>query len=287
MNDVINVVGISGGKDSTATALYAIENIEEPLQFFFCDTGLESPITYEYISYLDEKLKSLTGGGVEVIKADFTEAMSRKRERLIASGEQERAKHVYPTGVPFLDVCILMGRFPSSKCRFCTSELKQNVIKKKLIELSIEGNVFSWVGERAEESIARAKKDVRETVYKNKNGNEVYIYRPILRWSEQQCFDKLKQHGIEPNPLYAKGFTRVGCFPCVMSRKNEVRMVAETCPEVIEKIKDWEERVALASSPESFATFFHPVKTNGALGIEEVVKWSKTSYGGKQYQLSF
>lgn len=63
MSEVINVIGISGGKDSTATALYAIENIEEPLRFVFCDTGIESPATYEYIAYLDEKFKALTGGG--------------------------------------------------------------------------------------------------------------------------------------------------------------------------------------------------------------------------------
>lgn len=63
MSEVIDVVGISGGKDSTATALFAIENLETPPRFVFCDTGLESPITYEYIAYLDEKLKALTGGG--------------------------------------------------------------------------------------------------------------------------------------------------------------------------------------------------------------------------------
>lgn len=63
MNDVIDVVGISGGKDSTATALYAIENLETPPRFVFCDTGIEAPVTYEYIAYLDEKFKALTGGG--------------------------------------------------------------------------------------------------------------------------------------------------------------------------------------------------------------------------------
>ena len=285
MSEVINVIGISGGKDSTATALLAIENIKKPLKFFFCDTGLESPITYEYIDYLDEKLKSLTGGGIEVIKADLSEAMARKRERLIANGEVERAKHVYPTGVPFLDVCIYYGRFPNSQSRFCTGTLKQKVITKKLVELSEQANVFSWVGERADESLARSKKDDRETVYKNPNGNEVYIYRPILRWKQEQCFEMLKKHGIKPNPLYEKGFSRVGCFPCIMCRKNELKLIAETCPEVVGKIKAWEERVSLAAAPDSFSTFFHPTKCGGGFGIEAAIEWSKTSRGGKQYQL--
>lgn len=285
MSDVINVIGISGGKDSTATALYAIENIEEPLRFVFCDTGLESPITYEYIDYLDGKLKELTGVGIEVIKADLSEAMARKRERLVASGDTERAKHITPTGTPFLDVCLLNGRFPSSLVRFCTGTLKQSVIEKKLFELSEYGNVFSWVGERADESLARSKKNVREMIFKNSNGNEVYIYRPILRWKQEQCFEMLKKHGIKPNPLYEKGFSRVGCFPCVMARKDELRLIAETCPEVIDKIKSWEEQVSKVAPPNAFSTFFHPVKCGGSFGIEAAVEWSKTSRGGKQYQL--
>ena len=63
MNDIIDVVGISGGKDSTATALLAFEHLETPPRYVFCDTGLEAPVTYEYVEYLSEKLKAWTGGG--------------------------------------------------------------------------------------------------------------------------------------------------------------------------------------------------------------------------------
>ena len=37
---------------------------------------------------------------------------------------------------------------------------------------------------------------------------------PILNWSSQDVFDLL---GDEVNPLYAQGFDRVGCFPCLAS----------------------------------------------------------------------
>ena len=286
MSDVINVIGISGGKDSTATALYAFENIEEPLRFVFCDTGLESPITYEYIEYLDAKLKELTGGGIEVIKADFSKKMERKRERLIANGEAERAKHIYPTGNPFLDLCICNGRFPGSKARFCTADLKIRPIQNFMKALALEGKtVINWSGERAEESLARSKRLVKETWFTSDNGGSASVYRPILRWKEQDCFNKLKQFGIEPNPLYAKGFSRVGCFPCIMCRKSELQLIAETCPEVIDKIKSWEEQVSKAAAPDAFSTFFHPAKCGGGFGIEAAIEWSKTSRGGKQYQL--
>jgi 3'-phosphoadenosine 5'-phosphosulfate sulfotransferase (PAPS reductase)/FAD synthetase len=37
---------------------------------------------------------------------------------------------------------------------------------------------------------------------------------PVLDWSSQDVFDLL---GDEVNPLYAQGFDRVGCFPCLAS----------------------------------------------------------------------
>lgn len=283
MSEVINVIGISGGKDSTATALYAIENIEEPLRFVFCDTGIESPATYEYIAYLDDKFKALTGRGVEVVKADFADRIAKKKAKLIANGEpMRRIEAMEATGNPFLDLCIWKGRFPSTKARFCTQELKIFPTINYIKSLMTEGvTVMSWSGERAEESLARSKKPVKEVLLKTENAI-AYTHRPILRWTEQMCFDKLKEHGIEPNPLYAQGFKRVGCFPCVMCRKSEIKRIADLYPDVFELLKEWEALVAQASKCQagSFFAWEGNRKT-----IEDHIEWSKTSRGGKQYQL--
>lgn len=278
----INIVGISGGKDSTATALVAIENLKTPPRFVFCDTGIESPATYEYIEYLSEKLNALTGQGVEVIKADFSARMEKKAEKLRNQGEIARAEALAPTGNPFLDLCIWKGRFPSTKARFCTQELKIEPIKKLFLPILENGDdVISWSGERAEESMARAKKSEKEVLFKAKNGT-AYTYRPILRWAEKECFDMLARHGIKPNPLYGQGFNRVGCFPCMMCRKAEIKHIAELYPEVIEKLAHWETIVAHASKLQC-ASFFTMDETRK--NVWDHVEWSKTSRGGKQYQL--
>ena len=52
-----NVVSISGGKDSTALALLAIERETKNLHFVWADTGHEHPQTYEYVEYLSGELK--------------------------------------------------------------------------------------------------------------------------------------------------------------------------------------------------------------------------------------
>ncbi len=51
-----NIVSMSGGKDSTAMALLAIERDTEDLEFVFADTGHEHEMTYEYCSTCIDRL---------------------------------------------------------------------------------------------------------------------------------------------------------------------------------------------------------------------------------------
>lgn len=280
----VNLVSISGGKDSTATALLAIERRAENLRFIFCDTGNEHKLTYQYVEYLSDKLKALSGTGVEILKPDFSEKIAAKRKKLIAQGEVERAENLIATGNPFLDLAVLKGRFPSTMARFCTVELKVNVIKNYVSNfLKANEDVDSWVGIRAEESLKRSRLTERELLMADKvTGAEAWHYRPILSWSASDCFSMLKRHGIDPNPLYKLGMARVGCMPCVNSRKDELREIAARFPEVIDRVRSWERAVGLASRLKK-GTFFPT--SRGHDGIDQVVEWAKTSRGGKQYPL--
>ena len=44
-NKVRHICGISGGKDSSALAVY-MRNLVPEMEYFFCDTGAELPETY-------------------------------------------------------------------------------------------------------------------------------------------------------------------------------------------------------------------------------------------------
>ncbi|HFK7401032.1 TPA: phosphoadenosine phosphosulfate reductase family protein, partial [Escherichia coli] len=69
----INVITTSGGKDSLAQWLRAIEN-DVPHISVFADTGHEHPQTIEYLDYLESKL-----GKIIRVKADFTRQIEGKR----------------------------------------------------------------------------------------------------------------------------------------------------------------------------------------------------------------
>lgn len=279
-----NIGTISGGKDSTALWLRAIE-MEVELQPVFCDTGHEHPLTYEYLDYLEEKL-----GPIKRIKANFSEQIARKREYVQTKWRdegvpeyiiQQALEVLKPTGIPFLDLCIWKGRFPSTKARFCTDFLKRQIsFDQVYLPLLEEGHrVISWQGVRAQESLARAKLSERE---ETPEGFE--IYRPILNWTIEEVFEIHRKHGLEPNPLYKMGMGRVGCMPCIHSRKDELFEIARRFPAEIARVSEWEQIVAKACKRSS-ATFFPPNGDGDYYGIDEHVNWSKTSFGGKQLDL--
>ena len=47
-----HICGISGGKDSSALAVYLRDKVPN-MEYFFCDTGAELPETYEYLTRLE------------------------------------------------------------------------------------------------------------------------------------------------------------------------------------------------------------------------------------------
>ena len=52
VKDIRHICGISGGKDSSALAVFLKKEIPN-MEYFFCDTGAELPETYEYLTRLE------------------------------------------------------------------------------------------------------------------------------------------------------------------------------------------------------------------------------------------
>lgn len=111
-----HVLGISGGKDSSALAIYMRDRVPE-MEYFFCDTGAELPETYEYLNRLEG-------------------ALGKPIERLNSSRDFDHWLEVY------------QGTLPSPQMRWCTKNLKI----KPLETWVGEDNVVSYVAIRADEN---------------------------------------------------------------------------------------------------------------------------------------
>jgi 3'-phosphoadenosine 5'-phosphosulfate sulfotransferase (PAPS reductase)/FAD synthetase len=338
-----HVISVSGGKDSAATLLIALDRYpREHVLPIFCDTGNEHEIVYEYLTYLEQAL-DIT---ITRLKADFSERfpirrmwiardqrtrreydtvpvfdadgnpvakrdcrgniITRKVKRdgvmidepvqktkKLGSGRRVRwtnkAKRralavLHPTGNPFLDLCMLKGRFPSRKAQFCTEELKRNIAVAYQLDLIDSGHqVLSWQGVRRDESEAR--KDAKKI---ERIGPRMWAFRPLVEWTALNVFDYCAQHGVQPNALYLQGSSRVGCMPCINLRKEELRQINRRHPMHISRIGEWELLVA-AASKRGMATFFAaPGMSNREASkqtIDVVVEWSRTTRGGRQFDL--
>ncbi|HWJ71892.1 MAG TPA: phosphoadenosine phosphosulfate reductase family protein [Kaistia sp.] len=310
-----HVVSVSGGKDSTALYLLAVER-GMPFTAVFADTGHEHPATYEYVDRLAERAG---GPPIAVVRADFTVAMERKRRFIlekwpldgVAMDRVERAAALMvPTGNPFLDLMMVKGRFPGAKSRFCTDELKLVPmwfgVQKPILESGRA--MISWQGVRADESLARRDlprwqrmaDPVPYSLPKAHHSDAVergfrsYAYRPIHAWTRDDVFAMHDRHGVARNPLYEAGANRVGCWPCIFVKKEELRLIASFDPAAIDRVEEWESIVGVVSKRGN-ATFLcaagdplyedGAVITTGTFGIRARIEWSKTSRGGRQYDL--
>lgn len=258
---MINHIGVSGGKDSTALLLWAVYESgypKESLNVSFCDTGWEAKETYDQITLLSERVHS-----INILKPELD----------------------------FFDLARKKKGFPSATRRFCTHNLKMIPTQQHIIELSQSGRtVLAHSGVRADESGERAQ--LSETEFDVYLGCDVF--RPLLRWSIEDVWAIHERYEIPRNPLYDRGARRVGCELCIFSNKADIRRVAKQRPEVIARIREAE----IENNAETgFSSFFSydktpktyrsrivttkSGKTVNVPTIDDVARWSNTKHGGK------
>ena len=200
------IVPVSGGKDSTATFILALQHIDKkqiiPLHY---STGWDHPKTYEYLDYMQEK------SGIEIKFTNWQEAPS----------------------LP--DLIRKYKKFPNRIYRFCTARYKESATKRWFKQNGFYDNRKGqmWLGIRSDESYQRKKK------YGDLDSNEIHNYAdvfhwfpktltknvslrfPVMDWSSSDCFEHIKKFGWEHNPLYDEGCNRVGCYPCLLASKKK------------------------------------------------------------------
>jgi hypothetical protein len=114
--NVRHILSLSGGKDSTALAIYLRDRIDN-LEYVFCDTEKELPETYEYL----DRLEAYLGRPIVRLKHD---------------------------GRGFDHHLLIRGGYlPSPRMRWCTEELKIKPYERYIGD----DRIISYIGIRADE----------------------------------------------------------------------------------------------------------------------------------------
>lgn len=292
-------LGVSGGKDSTAALLWLVYESGWPLDRLivtFCDTNNEDPFVYAYLKML--------------------------------SNEVFPIQTIYPDR-DFWELAQWKGRFPSARARFCTSFLKIEPSRGHVFSLMQDGaNVLLLDGARVAEAHGSNKRGEIPQFHWNE-GFACDAYHPILDWEIDEIWrihrryldfnlvralveadpgldvvhkmeiqQGMGEHRIPRCPLYDMGAVRVGCFPCINSRKAEIRAMAKYRPLRVEFLAGKE---GAFKNSNMYSTFFarntipashrskEIITKSGermmVATIRDVVEWSRTARGGKQYEM--
>lgn len=95
---------------------------------------------------------------------------------------------------------------PTRRMRYCCDVLK---------ERTGEAGDTVYIGVRASESKDRSKRGM-VTFYKDKN-----MIRPIFDWTDEEIWSYIIKNDLSYNPLYDKGFDRLGCIGCPLNSKSQ------------------------------------------------------------------
>jgi phosphoadenosine phosphosulfate reductase len=186
-------VSFSGGKDSLATLLLALDAGLKP-KILFIDTGLEFPETIRHVR----------------------ETASEFGLRLITES----------AGTRFWDSLEHFGP-PGKDYRWCCKVCKLGPTSK-LIRENFPDGVIALIGQRRYESEQRSAKG---PVWRNAWVEGQTGASPIQDWTALHVWLYIFEKGAKYNPWYDMGLERIGCHLCPASDMGELATVREFFPE--------------------------------------------------------
>lgn len=212
MTKVKHVLGLSGGRDSAALAVYMRQNCPEiELEYFFTDTGKELPEVYDFLGHLEGFI------GKPILRLN-----------------------------PDRDFDFWLKQFnnflPSPRSRWCTRQLKLRPFELWIRPMLEAGNkVFSYVAIRSDEEFREGYKGTHQ------NMKTVLPFKDA-GIDKQGVLEILEASGLGL-PKYYEWRSRSGCTFCFYQQKIEWVRLKERHPDAFEEAKSYEKTASDSGSP--------------------------------------
>lgn len=217
-------LGVSGGKDSQAMAIRLAEYLDKidhkgPRLLIHSDLGA---VEWKDSLPVCERLAKRLGWELIVLRRTAGDMMDRWETRWASSLER------YAT----LSCVKIILPWSTPGMRFCTSELKTDLICRELTKRYPGQKILSATGVRHDESTARAKMPIAAPQPKlSARGCQGMNWNPIAPWSTPSVYEYI---ALKQEPLHEAyttyGSTRVSCAFCIMGSAGDLKASA-SCPD--------------------------------------------------------
>lgn len=212
MKNERHILGISGGRDSAALAVFMRQRRPDlPLEYFFTDTGKELPEVYKFL----DKLEGFLGKTIIRLNPDRDFDFWLKEYN---------------------------NFLPSPRTRWCTRQLKLRPLERWLRDDLEAGTiVHSYVAIRADEPS-------REGYQSTHPNMRVHLPLRDAGIDRAEVIDMLKQAEVG-EPAYYEWRSRSGCTFCFFQQKIEWVRLAEEHPDEFKKALEYEKTALRDGSP--------------------------------------
>lgn len=203
-----HIVSFSGGKDSTAMLLRMLEENMQVDEIIYCDTYKEFPQMYKHIEKIKKYIKEKYNKEITTLKAE------KDFDYYMFEHERTRGKNKGKRGYGWSTML----------CRWCTSNLKTNVINKYLKAQNEE--YTEYIGIACDEP-----KRIKDKCY------------PLIDWgmTEKDCLHYCYERGFDWEGLY-EHFDRVSCWCCPLKNLKELKTLYTHYPELWEELKEMDKK---------------------------------------------
>jgi 3'-phosphoadenosine 5'-phosphosulfate sulfotransferase (PAPS reductase)/FAD synthetase len=219
-------IGVSGGKDSCAVAIAVNEYLDSVGHLgerilIHSDLGR---VEWKDSLPTCERLASYLGLELVVVRRKAGGMLERWQQRWAANVQRYHD----------LSCVQLILPWSTPAMRFCTSELKTDVICSSLRARFVGQTILSVSGIRRDESAKRAKVPALQAQPKLSTptrGTCGFDWHPLLPWTKCDVFTFLAERGFRMHEAYAVyGSSRVSCGFCMMACESDL-VASSTCPD--------------------------------------------------------